>query len=153
MKTPKKHRHPKGDGLLWVAFWQLMAFCMLILLIWVNETMDLAALWFGAAPGHPDVFRGCVLTIAAIVVAIIAVGHAYVQQKRIIRGLLTVCSHCHKVRVDEKVWERVDDYITEHSMALISHGLCPHCFEQMKEEVEAIGRPNAPEAGKKPTAP
>lgn len=140
MATRRKHRHPKADGLMLVAFWQLMAFCMLILLIWVNETLDLAALWFGTMPGHPDIFRGCVLTIATIITAVIAIGHAYIQQKRIIKGLLTVCSHCHKVRVDEKVWERVDDYITEHSLALISHGLCPHCFEQMKEEVESISR-------------
>ena len=63
----KKHRHRKADGLMWIAFWQLMAFAMLILLIWLNEIMDLAALWFGTAPGHPDIFRGSVLTIAAIV--------------------------------------------------------------------------------------
>jgi hypothetical protein len=134
---------------MWIAFWQLMAFAMLILLIWLNEIMDLAALWFGTAPGNPDIFRGSVLTIAAIVVAIVAVGHAYVQQKQIIRGLLTFCSQCHKIRVDEKVWERVDDYITEHSLALISHGLCPHCYEAMKEEVQAMSRPPRPE-GRKP---
>ncbi len=144
MVKHKAHRHPKADGLMWIAFWQMMAFCILILLIWVNETMDLASLWFGTPPGHPDVFRGCVLTIATLIVAIIATGHSYVQQKRIIKGLLTVCSHCHKVRIDEAMWERVDDYITEHSLALISHGLCPHCFEAMKEEVEAIGRSRPP---------
>jgi hypothetical protein len=137
-----KHRHPKSDGLMWIAFWQLMSFVLLILLIWVNETMDLASLWFGTLPGNPDVFRGCVLTIATIIVAIVATGHAYVQQKRIIKGLLTVCSQCHKIRIDEKMWERVDDYITEHSLALISHGLCPHCYEAMKKEVDAMNRPN-----------
>lgn len=147
MNHQQRHKQPKGDGLIRIAFWQLMTFCLLILLIWTNETMDLASLWFGAPQGNPDVFRGCVLTIAVIVVAIIAIGHAYVQQKRIITGLLTVCSQCHKIRVDEKVWERVDDYITDHSLALISHGLCPHCYEQMKDEVEAMGRPNEAKAG------
>lgn len=146
MWRQKKHRHPKNDGLMWIAFWQMMAFVMLILLIWLNENMDLAALWFGTPPGQPDMFRGCVLTIGTLIVAIVATGHAYVQQKRIIKGLLTVCSQCHKVRIDETMWERVDDYITEHSLALISHGLCPHCYETMKEEVEAMARPNRPEA-------
>lgn len=148
----KKRRHPKGDGLAWIAFWQLMAFLILILLIWVNETMDLASLWFGGKPGHPDVFRGCVLTIASLLVAVVAVGHAYTQQKRIIKGLLTLCSHCHKIRVNDEMWERVDDYITEHSLALISHGLCPHCFEEMKGEVESLSRATAAAGGKKPSA-
>lgn len=130
---------------MWIAFWQLMSFVMLILLIWVNETMDLAALWFGTPPGNPDVFRGSVLTIATLIVTVVATGHAYVQQKRIISGLLTVCSQCHKIRVEEKMWERVDDYITEHSLALISHGLCPQCYEAMKHEVDAMNRPNRPD--------
>ncbi len=149
MNHQHRHKHPKGDGLIRIALWQFLTFSIMVLLIWANEMLDLASLWFGAPPGNPDVFRGCVLTIAVIVVAIVAIGHAYVQQKRIITGLLTVCSQCHKIRVDEKLWERVDDYITEHSLALISHGLCPHCYEQMKDEVEAIGRPNGANPVKK----
>ena len=137
---------------MWIAVWQLLAFVMLILLIWVNEIMDLTSLWFGTPPGNPDVFRGSVLTIGALIVAIVATGHSYVQQKRIIKGLLTVCSQCHKVRIDETMWERVDDYITAHSLARISHGLCPHCYEAMKTEVEAMSRPNLPGGTKEPKA-
>ncbi len=140
-----KDAHPKtkisrstGDGLVGVAFWQLLTFLMLILLIWLNEIMDLAALWFGSAPAPMSVFRGCVMTIGTIVVAIVTIGHTYLQQKQIISGLLTVCASCRRIRVDQELWEQLDEYITEHSVALISHGLCPKCFDEMQQEIEAL---------------
>jgi hypothetical protein len=128
-----------GDGLISVAFWQLMTFFMLILLVWLNELMDLAALWFGVQPSPPSVFRGCVMTIGTIVVAVVTVGHTYLQQKRIISGLLTVCSNCRRIRVEDEVWEQLDEYISEHSLALISHGLCPQCFNEMQQEITSLG--------------
>jgi uncharacterized membrane protein (DUF485 family) len=139
------HSHPhlkkrRNDGLFRVAVWQLLAFLLLIVLIWVNEVYDLAGLWFGMPCRPMSLFRGAVLTIATIVVALITVGHTYLQQKRIIKGLLTVCSNCRKVRVDSEVWEQLDDYITEHSVALISHGLCPQCFDAMQKEIGEIAK-------------
>jgi len=128
-------RKRKADGLFAVAFWQFMAFSMLILVIWVNEMVDLSSLWFGGMPEGMNVFRGFVLTAVAIVVAVVTVGHTYVQQKRIISGLLTVCAECRKIRVDEESWTQLDDYISEHSLALISHGLCPRCFEIVQQQI------------------
>jgi hypothetical protein len=138
------HRHPNilrgaGDGLVGVAFWQFLTFVMLVLLIWLNEIIDLSALWFGAKPTPPSVFRGCVMTIGTIVVAIVTIGHTYLQQKQIISGLLTVCASCRRIRVEQDVWEQLDEYITEHSVALISHGLCPKCFDVMQKEITAMG--------------
>lgn len=133
----------KGDGLTLVAFWQFMAFMMLILVIWLNEMIDIPKLWFGGVESPFNVFRGCVLTVAVAIVAIITVGHTYVQQKQIIRGLLTVCAQCRKIRMDTEVWEQLDQYISDHSLALISHGLCPHCFEEMQKEIAAMVKPGA----------
>jgi hypothetical protein len=134
----RQRRNREKDGMISVAFWQLMAFLMLILLIWVNEVLDVTALWFGARESEMNIYRGSVLTIGVIIVAIITVGHTYLQQKRIISGLLTVCSGCRKIRLDDHLWEQLDEYVSDHSLALISHGLCPHCFEAMKREVEAM---------------
>ena len=140
----ERYRRKKGrDGLFFVAFWQLMTFFMLILLIWVNEIMDLSSLWFGVHASGVNLYRGCGLTIGVIVVAIVTIGHTYLQQKRIITGLLTVCSCCRKIRVDENLWEQMDEYVSDHSLALISHGLCPTCFDRMKHEIEDM------EAGQK----
>ena len=45
-------------------------------------------------------------------------------------GLLPLCSYCKKIRDDKGYWNRVDIYITEHSDALISHGICPECARE-----------------------
>ena len=140
----RSRRSRKVDALFSVAFWQLMTFLLLILLIWTNEVLDLTALWFNSPASKMNIYRGCVLTIGVIVVGIITVGHTYLQQKRIISGLLTVCASCRKIRLDDHLWEQLDEYVSEHSLALISHGLCPHCFEAMKREVDAMEKVKKP---------
>ena len=42
-------------------------------------------------------------------------------------GLLPICMYCKKIRDDEGYWEQVETYITRHSDALFSHGMCPQC--------------------------
>lgn len=139
MKRTQRRRHKK-DGLFTVAFWQFMSFLLMVLVIWVNEVLDLSALWFGTVPEEVNFFRGCVLTMAAMVVAVVTMGHTYLQQKQIISGLLTVCAECRKIRVDERQWKLLDEYISEHSLALISHGLCPACFDVMQEQINAMAK-------------
>jgi len=151
MSEHKSHAHysqRKKDGLFTVAFWQLMSFLLLILVVWVNEVLDVTSLWFGTPESAPNLFRGFMLTICIIGVAIVAVGHTYMQQKRIISGLLTVCSSCRKIRVDENLWEQLDEYVSEHSLAAISHGICPTCFEQISKEIEGLEMPRKKQAAK-----
>lgn len=139
MSGLSRDRHKKKDGLSAIAFWQFMAFILLILCIWMNEIVDVAMLWFGVEPSQPNFFRACVLTAMTVVVAVVTVGHTYMQQKRVIKGLLTVCADCRKIRVNNDMWEQLDQYVSDHSMALISHGLCPHCFEKAQREIhEAV---------------
>ena len=145
MKKQGQHKHGGKDGLFTIAFWQFMAFILLILFVWLNEVVDIAALWFGAEPGQPNFFRGCVLTVMVFVVAVVTVGHTYMQQKQVIKGLLTVCADCRKIRVNNEMWEQLDQYISDHSLALISHGLCPHCFEKAQQEIQQASRAKKPE--------
>ncbi len=42
-------------------------------------------------------------------------------------GLLPICGHCKKVRTDEGYWQGVEQFVTEHSDAQFSHGVCPEC--------------------------
>lgn len=48
-------------------------------------------------------------------------------QLRRLRGLLTVCCHCHRIRNEKADWERLESYVGRHSDASFSHGLCPTC--------------------------
>ena len=45
-----------------------------------------------------------------------------------LRGLLPMCSYCKKIRVDETYWQQLEGYITDHSDAQVSHGICPECY-------------------------
>jgi len=119
----------KHDGFFMVAFWQLMVFVMLILVIWANEMLNLSSLWFNTSSEDPNFYRGCALTISVIIIAIVTVGQTHLQQKRIIKELVVVCSGCRKMRVDTKVWAHLDHYLQDNSLAKISHGLCPKCYQ------------------------
>jgi DNA-binding response OmpR family regulator len=48
-----------------------------------------------------------------------------------LRGIVTICMHCHKMLNDSKSWERLEQYVEEHSLAQFSHGICPDCLERL----------------------
>jgi CheY-like chemotaxis protein len=47
-----------------------------------------------------------------------------------LRGLLPICVCCKKIRQDMDYWEEIDVYITKHSDASFTHGLCPNCLKK-----------------------
>ena len=42
-------------------------------------------------------------------------------------GLLPVCAWCKNVRNDQGYWQRIEEYLSEHTDAKLTHGLCPTC--------------------------
>lgn len=48
-----------------------------------------------------------------------------------LRGIIPICSNCHKIRNDKGYWQQVDQYITEHSEAVFSHGMCKQCSDEL----------------------
>lgn len=53
---------------------------------------------------------------------------------KILRGIIPICSSCKKIRDDKGLWEQVEIYIREHSDAVFSHSICPDCFKQLYPE-------------------
>ena len=47
-----------------------------------------------------------------------------------LQGLLPICSYCKKIRDDRNYWQQVEGYISDHSQAQFSHGICPECYAQ-----------------------
>ena len=52
---------------------------------------------------------------------------------RTLSGLLPICMYCKKIRNDAGYWDRIEMYISEHSQAEFSHGMCPDCFARYVE--------------------
>jgi DNA-binding response OmpR family regulator len=45
-----------------------------------------------------------------------------------LQGLLPICSYCKKIRNDRNYWQQVEGYISDHTEAQFSHGICPECY-------------------------
>lgn len=50
---------------------------------------------------------------------------------KVLKGMIPVCAWCRKVRNDKGFWNTVERYISEHTDAVMSHGICPECFEKV----------------------
>ncbi len=59
-------------------------------------------------------------------------GHRLQQaldQVRTLHGILPICSYCKKIRNDQQYWTQVEQYVSENTEAVFSHGICPQCWE------------------------
>jgi len=65
-------------------------------------------------------------------------------QVKQLRGLLPICSYCKKIRNDSDYWEQIEVYLSRHSDAVFSHGVCPECYEStVKPDLEKWKRERA----------
>jgi PAS domain S-box-containing protein len=48
-----------------------------------------------------------------------------------LKGLIPICSNCKKIRNDSGYWQQVEVYVSEHSDADFSHGLCDECAHEL----------------------
>jgi CheY-like chemotaxis protein len=46
-------------------------------------------------------------------------------------GLLPICASCKKIRDDKGYWNQIEVYISDHSEAEFSHGVCPECARKL----------------------
>jgi DNA-binding response OmpR family regulator len=51
-------------------------------------------------------------------------------------GLLPICSYCKRIRKEENRWQQLETYLSEHSEAEFSHGVCPDCYEHARKDFE-----------------
>jgi hypothetical protein len=52
-----------------------------------------------------------------------------------LQGILPICSSCKKIRDDAGYWHQVDVYISRHTEADFSHGLCEECAHKLYPEM------------------
>ncbi len=59
-------------------------------------------------------------------------------------GLLPICAHCKRIRDDRGYWNQLEAYISTHSEAEFSHGLCPDCVARYYPEAAGGEEPAGP---------
>ena len=52
------------------------------------------------------------------------------QEIKVLRGILPICSRCKKIRDEHGQWHSVESYIKGHSEADFSHLICPECLDK-----------------------
>jgi DNA-binding NtrC family response regulator len=55
-----------------------------------------------------------------------------------LRGLIPICAGCKRIRDDKGFWNQVEIYVSEHSEARFSHGLCPQCARTYYPDVAPL---------------
>jgi len=58
------------------------------------------------------------------------------QDVKRLSGLLPICSICKKIRDDQGYWNQIETFISEHSEAEFSHGICQECARKHYPDIE-----------------
>jgi len=48
-----------------------------------------------------------------------------------LHGILPICASCKKIRDDKGAWTQMEEYISKHTEAEFSHGLCQECAKKL----------------------
>jgi PAS domain-containing protein len=59
-----------------------------------------------------------------------------ISKIKTLKGLIPICAWCKKIRDDKSYWSLLETYISEHSDADFTHGICPECMVKFNKEAE-----------------
>jgi hypothetical protein len=62
--------------------------------------------------------------------------HALAHIKTL-HGLLPICAWCNRIRDDQGRWKPIEEYVSEHTQAEFSHGICADCREKHYQQYVA----------------
>jgi phosphoserine phosphatase RsbU/P len=48
-----------------------------------------------------------------------------------LRGIIPICANCKSIRDDAGYWTEVETYVSKHSEAGFTHGICPECRKKL----------------------
>jgi hypothetical protein len=83
-----------------------------------------------------DVILNTVITSTALTLYAFLLNKISIQNEILkksvymLEGILPICSICKKIRNENGGYEKVDEFISNHSHAQFSHTLCPDCAKE-----------------------
>ena len=107
------------------------AFSLTTCFLWANEVLDLPHHLLGA-PATPINWRESVaetLVVLALAVGTMWWTYRALQRIRYLEGFQRVCIHCKRIDAEGE-WVPIVDYVSNRSVAVFSHGLCPECMDK-----------------------
>jgi PAS domain S-box-containing protein len=58
------------------------------------------------------------------------------DEVRTLRGIVPICANCKNIRDDKGYWNQVEKYVSDHTEAKFSHGICPDCAEKLYPQLK-----------------
>jgi two-component system, NtrC family, sensor kinase len=55
------------------------------------------------------------------------------KEIKTLEGIIPICMYCKKIRDDTGFWHHVEQFVSDHSNAQFSHGMCPECQRKLVE--------------------
>jgi hypothetical protein len=121
----------KSKTLRLITISQLSILLLLLCLTLGNEIIDIPHYVFHDAPTLYSQRTGEIiieLSIFFIVMVFEAVLLKNLYKRiRLLEGFIPICANCKKIKNTEDQWEQIEQYISKHSLAQFSHGICPDC--------------------------
>lgn len=56
------------------------------------------------------------------------------EDVKTLRGIVPICAGCKKIRDDKGFWQQVEIYVREHSEVKFTHGMCPECLDNLRQD-------------------
>ena len=138
----------KNKTLFRIAIIQLLILFLFMFLTLGNEIIDIPNYVLNDIPTSFSQRTGEVaieLSIFIIVMALqIWLFTRLYKRIKILEGFISICANCKKIRNSENKWEQMEKYVTEHSLAQFSHGICPDCAKELYPNlhIDTIKSPN-----------
>jgi len=125
----------KNKTLFRILIFQLLILLLFLFLTLGNEILDIPHYIFNDTPTSYTQRSGEIiieLSIFLIVMALqIGLYRRLYRRIRLLEGFISICANCKKIRNLENQWEQMEKYITKHSLAQFSHGICPDCAKEL----------------------
>jgi len=121
-----------------VVIYEVSAFLIVIVIIWLDEILDIPYLLWGAARTpinwSESAFESIVISILAITV--IRTTLNLFHKMKTLEGLLPICAACKKIKDDQGSWKQIETYVRDRSEADFTHGICPECARKLYPDYE-----------------
>ena len=113
-----------------------VSFILVILVIWLDELLDLPFLMHLGGRSPVNITEAAFESILILAVWLI---HSIIRRKILERlimleGILPICSVCKKIKSENSNWQAVEEYVSNRSAAVFSHGICPDCQKKLYPE-------------------
>ena len=74
-------------------------------------------------------------SLEARVIARTAELQAALDAIKTLQGIIPICASCKKIRDDKGAWNQLEAYISAHTDAAFTHGICPDCARRLYPEI------------------